>query len=128
AEIGGAFLHAATELERLVARGMSEADAIADMRTRPKEFDPAIATALARAADTPPRKTTARISVADLTQGMTVANAVRTLTGLVLARQDQEITAPLLTQLQNFARVGSIPSEIEIMHTQPAPPALGVAS
>jgi hypothetical protein len=45
----------------------------------------------------------------------------------MLARQDQEITAPLLTQLQNFARVGSIPSEIEIMHTQSAPPALGVA-
>ena len=128
AEIGGAILHAATELERLVARGMSEGDAIADLRTRPKEFDPAIATALARAADTLPRKTTARVSVADLTQGMTVANAVRTLTGLMLARQDQEITAPLLTQLQNFARVGSIPSEIEIMHTQSASPALGVAS
>ena len=52
AEIGAAILHAATELERLVARGMSEGDAIADMRTRPNEFDPAIATALARATDT----------------------------------------------------------------------------
>ena len=128
AEIGGAILHAATELERLVARGMSEGDAIADMRTRPTEFDPAIVTALARAADTLPRKTTARVPVADLTLGMTVANPVRTLTGLMLARQDQEITAPLLARLQNFARVGSIPSAIEIVTPNSAPPALGVAS
>jgi FixJ family two-component response regulator len=128
AEIGGAILHAATEMERLVAGGLSEGDAIADLRTRPKEFDAAILTALGRATDTLPRTTTARVAIADLTLGMTVANSVRTLTGLMLARQDQEITPPLLARLQNFARVGSIPSEIEIMNTKTAPPALGVAS
>ena len=128
AEIGGAILHAVIELERLVASGMTDGEAIAGMRTRPQEFDAAIVTALTRAVDSLPRTTTARVAVADLTVGMTIANGVRTHTGLMLARPDQEVTPPLLARLQNFARVGSIPGDVEILNARPAPPALGVAS
>jgi len=128
AEIGAAMLHAATELERLVARGMTESDALANLRTRRTDFDPVIVTALSRATDTLPRTTTARIAVANLTVGMTVANGVRTHTGLVLARADQEVTAALLARLQNFARVGSIPADVEIMSPRSATATLGVAS
>jgi hypothetical protein len=47
ADVGGAMLHAAFAIVRLTARGLSEAEAIAEMRTRPTEFDPAIVAALA---------------------------------------------------------------------------------
>jgi hypothetical protein len=128
AEIGGAILHAAIELERLLARGMSEGDAIADMRARPQEFDHVILTGLTRTIDSLPRTTTARVSIADLTVGMTIASGVRTHSGLMLARPDQEVTTPLLGRLQNFARVGAIPGDVEIMSARRAGAELGVAS
>ena len=128
AEIGSALLHTAIELERLVARGLSEGEALAAMRKRAKQFDAVILTALTPAVESRPQTTITRIAVSELTVGMTIATGVRTHTGLVLARPDQEVTAPLLARLQNFARVGAIPTEVEITNARPTPTSMGVAS
>jgi CheY-like chemotaxis protein len=114
ADIGGAMLRVAIEIERLESQGLSEAEAVARLRSQPELYDLTIVTAFACSTSTTVMQER-RMDIADVRAGMIVADEVRTTHGLLLAARGQELTDSVLLRLQNFGRLGAITSEINVL-------------
>ena len=55
-----------------------------------------------------------RITIADLAPGMIVEQEIRSRTGTLLAAEGQEITLPLVLQLQNLQLTGAVDSTLQV--------------
>lgn len=117
--IGAQMLRAAVDFDRLVTCGRSYEDAVAHMRQREGEYNPACVEALATFAR-PEDATEVRIVKSDgLLETMIVDQDVRAKTGLLLLARGQEVTSSVLGRLRAFAGKAGIIEPIRVMVMKP---------
>lgn len=109
---GAKMLKVAVALDSLRMRGMGEADAIAQLRYSPAEFDKQVVDALADMKPEGARMELHKVPVFKLTTGMILQQEVRTRTGLLVVAKGQEVTHALLVRLENFSHAHAIEGEI----------------
>jgi response regulator RpfG family c-di-GMP phosphodiesterase len=127
ASTGAQMLRAALDFDRLVTCGRSYEDAVASMRQRETEYNPACVEALATFARPQNRADVQIVKSADLAEAMVVDQDVRARTGLLLLARGQEVTPSVLGRLRAFARKAGIIEPIRVLVPKPelAGPATG---
>ena len=104
---GARLLHAALDFDRLVTRGLPHAHALAELRKREREYDPACLEALATFVPPEDEMEVRILKCAELGPAMVVDQDVRSQGGLLLLARGQEVTLSVLSRLRSFAaRVG----------------------
>lgn len=119
---GTEILRASLDFDRLLNSGLSYRDARSRMRTNQDGYDPIILDALLATTtqhmEAPYR--TEALPVKKIKTGMVVGEDIRTQSGLMLIKQGQEITLPLLVRLRSFAQNMGVeePIQVWIWHTR----------
>lgn len=116
-KLGVAVLRAAIAFDDLKINGVTDPDAIADLR-RGNRFDPKIVAALETLKPVSWEKVPRAVSIADLRAGMILDEEIRTAAGVLLVGKGQEVTYPLLVRLRNFHQRSAISGKILVL----APP------
>ncbi|WP_412749952.1 HD domain-containing phosphohydrolase [Krasilnikovia sp. M28-CT-15] len=100
---GGRLLRLLLDHDALLTQGQSPADALAELQSNAKYYDPAMLAALTGTA-APASTATREVTLAELRPGMVLAAAVVTRSAdTVLVDADQEITVGLIARLENLA-------------------------
>lgn len=122
---GARMLKAALDFDRLVTCGRSYEEAVAQMRKRENEYDPACVAALATFARPEDTTDVLIVKTADLLETMVVDQDVRARSGLLLLARGQEVTSSVLGRLRAFARKAGViePIRVLVPKTPPANPA-----
>jgi CheY-like chemotaxis protein len=112
------LLRAAIDFDRLITRDRSKEQALAQMRQRESDYDPACIRALATFV---PHEATMELRVlksAELRTAMVVDQDVRSKNGLLLLAKGQEVTPPVLGRLKAFASKTGIVEPIRVLVTR----------
>lgn len=112
------LLRAAIDFDRLITRDRSKEQALAQMRQRESDYDPACIRALATFV---PHEATMDLRVlksAELRTAMVVDQDVRSKNGLLLLAKGQEVTPSVLGRLKAFASKTGIVEPIRVLVTR----------
>ena len=115
--LGGHILRAATEFERLIARGRSQSDALAELRAPANEFATGVLDALASSGVASPDRTVKAVSVHELDESMILDEDVISQDGLLLAPKGQNVTTLMLERLSNFVHEVGVVEPIHVVVT-----------
>jgi response regulator RpfG family c-di-GMP phosphodiesterase len=102
-QYGAAILNAAMDFDARRRRGLSHADALADMRSRADFYTPEVISALARIEENELAEQIQVVPVSRLAVGMILEQDICARNGMCLIGQGQQITATLLQRLQGFS-------------------------
>jgi response regulator RpfG family c-di-GMP phosphodiesterase len=108
---GARMLKVAVALDSLRIKGLSNEDALAELRSRPAEFDRQFLDALAYLKSQGTTMELRKIPILKLTAGMILQQEVKTHKGLLIVAKGQEVTPPLMARLINFSEAKMIDSE-----------------
>jgi response regulator RpfG family c-di-GMP phosphodiesterase len=112
---GAKMLRLAVAFDNLKTAGLSETDALGELRKREGEFDPQILDWLVEVGSASPSLEQRKIAVSDLACGMILEQEIRTRArGLLLATKGQEVTPLLQIKLGRLAQWGAIDEEIQV--------------
>jgi CheY-like chemotaxis protein len=111
----GAFiLQAAMDFDLLLARGLSAEKAKGTMRGKTDRFPALVLEALV-GVDVPELEKIERMANIDqLRLGMTLAEDLRTKTGVLVVQKNQEVNETLRQRLQNFQKQRLIPDQVRV--------------
>jgi len=112
------LLRAAIDFDRLITRDRSKEQALAQMRQRESDYDPACIKALATFV---PHEATMELRIlksAELRTAMVVDQDVRSKSGLLLLAKGQEVTPSVLGRLKAFASKTGIVEPIRVLVTK----------
>jgi response regulator RpfG family c-di-GMP phosphodiesterase len=115
---GVQLLRAAIDFDRLITRGRSKEETLAQMRQRESDYDPACLKALEAFV---PHEATMELRVlksAELRTAMVVDQDVRSKNGLLLLAKGQEVTPSVLGRLKAFASKTGIVEPIRVLVTK----------
>lgn len=115
AELGGAMLRTALELDRLLTRGETMAAAIASLGRRPERFPGPLVAALQDLPMTAGGMVARSCRVDELDTGMVLDQDARTAAGMLLAAKGHELTPALVQRLRNFARGVGVAQPIRVL-------------
>ena len=115
--LGGHILRAATEFERLIAGGMSQSDALAELRAPANEFAIGVLDALASSGVASPDRTVKAVSVHELDKSMILDEDVISQDGLLLAPKGQNVTTLMIERLSNFVYEVGVVEPIHVVVT-----------
>lgn len=113
--LGGHILRAATEFERLIARGKTQSDAIAELRSPANEFASGVLDALVSSGVASPERTIKAVSVHGLDTSMILDEDVISQDGLLLAPKGQNVTPLMMERLGNFAHEVGVVEPIHVV-------------
>jgi response regulator RpfG family c-di-GMP phosphodiesterase len=116
--MGVHLMRAAIEFDRLITRDRSKQEALAQMRQRESDYDPACMKALETFV---PHEATMELRVlksAELRTTMVVDQDVRSKNGLLLLAKGQEVTPSVLGRLRAFASKTGIVEPIRVLVTK----------
>jgi response regulator RpfG family c-di-GMP phosphodiesterase len=116
--MGVHLMRAAIEFDRLITRDRSKEEALAQMRQRESDYDPACMKALETFV---PHEATMELRVlksAELRTTMVVDQDVRSKNGLLLLAKGQEVTPSVLGRLRAFASKTGIVEPIRVLVTK----------
>lgn len=113
--LGSRVLKVALDYERLLSSGQAPVDALRALETAGSRYDRAVVLALARTLSAEPASEKRCIPIAHLSPGMVIAEDIRTKSGLLLIRHGQEVTESMILRLANFARLGLVHDEINVL-------------
>ena len=99
---GSRVLKVALDFDMLTAGGLPPDMAMAVLNDRPGWYDPAILAALRQALSITEVQVLRRVTVHELTDGMVLADDVRTLRGTLLCARGQEVTPSMRLRLKNY--------------------------
>jgi hypothetical protein len=119
AEVGARLLRAAVDYDRLITRNSSHPEALAKMRQRPQEYDPACLAALATFVPPEGRMELRVLKSAELRPRMVVDQDVRAKNGLLLLAKGQEVTPSVLGRLKAFAARTGIAEPVRVLVAAP---------
>ena len=119
AEIGARLLRAAIDFDRLITRNSSHPEALAKMRQRPQEYDPACLAALATFVPPEGAMELRILKSAELRARMVVDQDVRAKSGLLLLAKGQEVTPSVLGRLKAFGARTGIAEPIRVLVAAP---------
>ncbi|GAB4455039.1 MAG: response regulator [Anaerolineae bacterium] len=109
--IGAQMLTVALDFDQRLTYGMEAHDALADMRRRTGQYNPALLTALGQILpkngifdDGDSNRFIVAVNAMDLKTGMIIESDVWSKAGNLLVQKGQEVTLPVLMRLRNFAQ------------------------
>lgn len=105
---GAAVLQAAIEFDERRGRGLSHADALADMRLRKDRYPPEIIAAMARIEEVESADPVQNIALKRLAPGMVLEQDICGRNGMCLVGRGQQMTPALLQRLRGFAHMMDI--------------------
>lgn len=120
ATLGARMLRLALDLDKLIASGVPQDEAIARLRNTSGEYDPRLLVALGGGAGDPAAssgRAVARIALDALEVGMEVQEDVRTGTGLLLLAAGQTVTPALQQRLGNFLRMNAVFGTVRVLRS-----------
>lgn len=100
---GEQMLHVAVDLEKLRRKGLGWEAAIASMRSRATEYDPALLDALRRGGDPFASWTTVPRSISQLESSMVADQDIVSRNGVMLARLGEQLSLPCLERIRKLA-------------------------
>ena len=100
--VGARILRIAFDYAELEAQGVSETVAIGSMRTRGR-YDPELIDVLAELIGVGFTPKVHEVSVSELRIGMTLADEVRNVGGVLLVARGQDVTEQLIERLRNLS-------------------------
>ncbi len=112
--VGGAILRLAVAFDDLKIQGMSDREAILELR-RTNRFDQKLLEILGSLEPISSEMQTQVVEIAELKAGMILQEEIRTKTGLLLVGKGQEVTYPLLVRLRNFHQRRTIADKVLAM-------------
>jgi len=105
--LGARILKVVLDLDTLKARGVPNGEAFARLSKRPARYDPAVLAALHEILASESGDEERAVSVADLVDGMILAQDVRLMDGRMLVARGYEVNRTLRERIKNFsARTG----------------------
>jgi response regulator RpfG family c-di-GMP phosphodiesterase len=110
--LGARLLHAAIAYDRLRSGGWAHRDAIAELRRRRGQLDPALIGVIPDEGVVSDESTVARVDVDKIVVGMVIEEDVRADQGPLLVCRGQEVTAVLRERLQALQRAGTVPKAL----------------
>jgi response regulator RpfG family c-di-GMP phosphodiesterase len=110
--VGAKMLRLAIAFDNLRMKGLSDEDAIANLRGRRGEFGSELVEALAGIKAESAKMEVRKVLISRLTTGMILQQEIRTRAGMLVVVKGQEVTHALLIKLDNFSRAGTIEKEI----------------
>jgi len=112
---GANVLKLAIAFDNLRMKGTSDEQAIASLRCRRTEFDPAMVEALVGVKTEGAKMELRKVQTSKLTKGMILQQEIRTRAGMLVVAKGQEVSQTLVIKLENFSRAGTIDEEIMAM-------------
>jgi CheY-like chemotaxis protein len=109
------LLRAAIDFDRLITRDRTKEEALADMRQRAQEYDPACLKALATFVPHEAGMELRVLKFAELRKSMIVDQDVHSKNGLLLLAKGQEVTPSVLGRLKAFASKVGIAEPIRVL-------------
>jgi response regulator RpfG family c-di-GMP phosphodiesterase len=113
--LGARILKIALDFDTLTSAGRSCAEAYSIMRTREGWYDPSILEALTHIVDLKSTQEIAFVNVEDLSTNMTIADDVKTPSGMLLISKGQEATPSIRMRLLNYKRMRGIREPIKVV-------------
>lgn len=115
AAIGAEILRAALDYDRMMNQGRTHEEAISQLYRQQGSYNPKVVEALSRQEVTPSRRRSIRsLTFDDLVPGMTAAEDITTVNGTLVIGKGQEITWPVLQELQNYLKYMGIREPIRV--------------
>ena len=109
---GAQMLKLAVAYDSLKMEGLSDPEAIAQLRARSGEYDRKLLDALTDMQPETTRMELRKVKISRLAVGMILYQEVRTRTGTLVVAKNQEVTHALIIKLRNFSRAGNIEPEV----------------
>jgi CheY-like chemotaxis protein len=109
---GAKMLRVAVAFDSLRMKGMTNDEAVLQLRYRPAEFERELVDALADMKSEEAKMELRKVPISTLTTGMILQQDVRNRAGLLVVAKGQEVTRPLLVRLENFSLAQLIDNEI----------------
>jgi ActR/RegA family two-component response regulator len=113
--LGAEILKLALAFDNLHMKGMTEINAMAELRLRKNEYARELIDALEEIESDSAHMELRTVHASKLETGMVLQQEIRTRTGMLVAPKGQEITNALLLRLENFSRTEAIDSEIAVL-------------
>lgn len=112
--VGAKLIKAAVAFDALTHGGLSAADAVATLRSRPQRFDPAVVEVLGRLyAEGEDRRTIVEIPLLNLVPGMILASDLLSSSGMLLVPRGFEVTAVFVERIRNY-KPGSLQETVRV--------------
>lgn len=112
---GAKILRLAVAFDNLKLKGLSEAQAMEELRHRTTGFDGPLVDSLAGIKSEGETMQLRKVLTTKLQTGMILQQEIRTRPGMLVVGKGQEITHALLIKLDNFARTGAIDPEVVVL-------------
>jgi hypothetical protein len=102
------ILKVALDFDALESAGKSKAEAFGDMNQRKGWYDPAVIDAMKAAFAQEIEYEMKTAVVADLVEGMILAEDIQSSQHVLLASKGQQVTQSMIMRLQNFSKTGGV--------------------
>jgi len=112
---GAKILRLAVAFDNLKLKGLSEAQAMEELRHRGSGFDGPLVDSLAGIKSEGETMQLRKVLTTKLQTGMILQQEIRTRPGMLVVGKGQEVTHALLIKLENFARTGAIEQEVVVL-------------
>lgn len=113
-DFSAAVLQAAIEFDDRRGRGLSHAEALADMRLRKDRYPPEIVAAMARVEEVESADPVQNIPLKRLAPGMVLEQDICGRNGMCLVGRGQQMTPALLQRLRGFAHMMDIDAAVSV--------------
>lgn|GEM_PF-26851 len=112
--LGAEILEVTLAFDDLLRKGLSRSEAATRLSRKHKGLDRRIFEALVELEPEAADKQVRRMTIAELAPGMIVEQEIRSRAGALLAAEGQEVTLPLIIQLENLHGAGGIESMVQV--------------
>jgi hypothetical protein len=109
------LLRAASEFDRLLSRGVSRAEAVRFLSSKPEDFNAEVVGAIAALKPEADSSRRRMVMVDQLENGMTVDEDVRTEGGMLLVPRGYVVNDTVRQRLRNFHRHGEIEGTVAVL-------------
>jgi response regulator RpfG family c-di-GMP phosphodiesterase len=113
--LGARILKAALDFDTLRCTGLGENEAVVRLLGQPGPYDPAVLSALKAVTEKSECYIVREIRLHDLTDGMILAEDVKTTKGMLLVCKEQEATQSLCERLLNYSKHAPIREPLRVL-------------
>jgi HD-GYP domain-containing protein (c-di-GMP phosphodiesterase class II) len=116
--LGGRVLKAALDFDTLLSAGYTNDTAMAEMNDRTGWYDPTVLAALRETLVIRNEYVIRRVKVADLVDGLTLADDIVSIKGMLLCAKGQEVTRSMRLRLRNYVNNIGIRGPVKVFVPQ----------
>ena len=109
------ILKVALDFDALESAGKSKAEVFAEMKQRKGWYDPAVIDAMKAAFAKEIQYDIKTAVVADLLEGMILAEDIQSSQHVLLASKGQQVTQSMVMRLQNFSKTGGVREPFSVL-------------